>query len=217
MDITNLIESKIFNRQKEPPRKYIGASSIGNPCNRAIWYDYHGTPNAGYGIATQIAFDVGKRLEGLILEYLRDAGLKIQTDELMLSCEDDLVSEFKGHIDALWWRSDIDPVIIEIKTAKSSSFNRFVNSGLREWAEQYYAQIQSYMGMMSIQSAVLLALNKDSSELHHEWVEFDADYYSELRAKAFAISTVEEAPPKINKSPLFFRCRMCKFKDVCHV
>ena len=40
----------------------------------------------------------------------------------------------------------------------------------------YFAQVQLYMAYMQLDEhpALVTILNKDSSELHHEWIQFDA-------------------------------------------
>jgi hypothetical protein len=72
------------------------------------------------------------------------------------------------------------------------------------------------MGMSGIHKAYIVVLNKDSSEISDELVEFDEVYYQTLRKKAAMIANANVAPPKINGSPLWFQCKMCKFNKVCH-
>ena len=72
------------------------------------------------------------------------------------------------------------------------------------------------MGMSGIHTAYILVLNKDNSEIADEMVIFDEFFYHKLRSKALMIANSESAPPKINGSPLFYKCKMCKFNKVCH-
>jgi hypothetical protein len=123
---------------------------------------------------------------------------------------------FKGHIDAMWMEQEVAHAIIEIKTAKDSSFNIFVKSGLKKWNPKYYAQIQAYMGMSGIHNAYILVLNKDTSDLMDEHVDFNPNFYQKLLEKAKMIYEAEIEPPRINGSPLWFQCKMCKFNRVCH-
>jgi hypothetical protein len=133
------------------------------------------------------------------------------------------VPEFKGNIDAVW--ADINRVtyvskdasIVEIKTAKDASFRIFKSKGVKLWNPQYYAQIQAYMGMSGIYKAYILVLNKDNSELSDELVEFDAKYYKALEDKALMIATADVEPPRISGSPLWYKCKSCKYNKVCHV
>ena len=205
---------KVQSRNDKKVRDYIGASGIGAECLRQIWYEFKGFEAEEVPTKTRRTWAIGRHLEGLILDWLTDAGIEIARTW------DDLVSEgmpfFKGHLDSVWIKKGKAFAIIEIKTAKDASFNIFVKKGLRTWNPQYYAQIQSYMGMSGIHSAYILVLNKDNSEIADELVTFDPVFYQKLREKALMVSTANMPPPKINGSPLWFQCKMCKFNKVCH-
>jgi hypothetical protein len=122
---------------------------------------------------------------------------------------------FQGHFDGIMtWRKK--RAILEIKTAKDASFKIFVKKGLKEWNPQYYAQIQSYMGMSGIFSTYILVLNKDNSDLSDELVLFDAEFYEKLIQKAQMIYGAKVEPPRVHGSPLWYQCKMCKFNKVCH-
>ncbi len=219
MDISALIIKTIAETQPDEPRRYIGASGIGKMCARAIWYGFVGAEQQPVTPRLRTSFDIGKRLEGLILDYMEMAGLRVVRPTMennRLFYQDSEVPLFQGHADAVLIIPGGECAIIEIKTAKSSSFAQFKSRGLRKWNETYFAQIQSYMGMSGYKRGVLVAINKDSSEIHHEWVEYDDIYYHELRCKAAVISVCEEPPEKINRSPLFMVCNMCPYKRICH-
>lgn len=217
MDLSKIINEEIKSSHKEQKRNYIGASSIGSACNRAIWYKYNCYEESGYSSSSITAFDVGKRLESMIIGYLQLAGVEVITPNEFnhhLLCKDDEVESFQGHMDGVIV-IDGEPCVLEIKTAKNARFQVFKNKGLKEWSSNYYAQLMSYMGMKGYKRGVILALNKDSSEFHHEWIEFDSYYYNELRQKAHVIQEAKEPPDRINKSPMFLTCSRCSYKEVC--
>ena len=217
MDLSGKILKAIEEKQSKEHRNYIGCSSIGNPCNRALWYAYHDAPSVEDKPQIKISFEIGKRLEDMILDYIEDAGIKVirphETNHWLL-CRDSEITQFQGHMDAVLVLND-ESVVLEIKTAKSSRFQLFVKNGLKKWSQEYYAQMQSYMGMRGYSKGVMLAVNKDSSELHHEWVDFDSYFYNELRAKAESIHEAEEPPERINKNSTYFMCARCRYKDTC--
>ena len=219
MDLTSIITKTIAELPGDEPRKYIGASSIGHDCNRSIWYGYHGADKAGIPARLRTTFDIGKRLETLPLDYLQKAGLNIvrptKDNKWLFHCDAD-VHFFQGHLDAVLLLPNEDPIVVEIKTAKNSGFNNFKNKGLMAWSRSYYSQIQGYMGLSGYRRGVLLAINKDTSEFHHEWVRYDDQYYRELKMRALAIGTIDEPPERINRSPLFISCKNCSYKGVCH-
>lgn len=219
MDLSAKILETINKREKKEHRNYIGCSSIGNPCSRAIWYSFHNAPSLDYTATTQTTFDVGKNLEGMILDYIEEAGISLIRpcqENNWLYCFDKTNPKFQGHMDAIIYYPDYkSPAVLEIKTAKSSRFQSFQKKGLKEFSLTYYAQIQAYIGMMGYEKGVLLALNKDTSELHHEWVDFDPYCYAELQRKAEIIESSEEPPDRINKSPFYYICTRCNYRDTC--
>lgn len=205
---------KVQSRDDRKTRDYIGASAIGSECFRQIWYEFKGVQATEVPTKTRRTWTIGRVLEGTILDWLTEAGLDIARTWGDLQSED--MPFFKGHLDSVWMKNGKAFAIIEIKTAKDASFMIFVKKGLRTWNPQYYAQIQSYMGMSGIHKAYILVLNKDNSEISDELVIFDEGFYQKLRSKASMIASAQVAPPKINGSPLWYQCKMCKFHKVCH-
>ena len=220
MDLSAIITKTIAESPKDEPRRYIGASGIGKKCNRAIWYGFVGAEREDPSAALKTTFEIGKRLEGLLLDYMESAKLNVVRPNACnkhLFFKDKEIPLFQGHADALLVLPGSMVCIVEIKTAKSSSFTQFKAKGLRAWQESYFAQLQSYLGMSGYKRGVLLAINKDTSELHHEWVDYDDIYYHELRCKAAVISACEEPPEKINSNAIYYICNRCEFRKICHV
>lgn len=204
---------KYFEKKEDDVRDYIGASSIGSDCLRQIWYQFKGVKGEEIPVKFKKTWEIGKRLEFLVREWLRLAGFTVETNNFSYSAEG--MTYFKGHFDGIIIDGNVR-AILEIKTAKDSSYKLFVKNGLKKWNEQYYAQVQSYMGMSGIFSAYILVLNKDNSEISDELVEFDPVYYDRLKEKAAFVYGAKVEPPRVNGSPLWFQCKMCKFNKVCH-
>ena len=210
--ISKLIDSSQEQKIDEV-RNYIGASSIGDECYRKIWYSFNGMGAQDVSAKTRRTLAIGKTLEGLIINWIKDAGVRIEYVNFTLNSKD--VPIFQGHIDSLIFFGK-ESSVLEIKTAKDSSFQTVTKKGVKIWSNQYYSQVQSYMGMLEINSAYLLVLNKDNSNIYDEKVIFDPVFYSGLEEKAKMISEAIIPPPRINGSPLFYKCKMCKFNKVCH-
>ncbi len=211
------LTKRIIKRQEkieDDERDYIGASSIGSDCLRQIWYQFKGIKAEAIPTKFRRTWAIGKRLEGLILDWLEESGLEIARTWYDLQSK--MVPEFKGHLDSVWTKKGEAVAIIEVKTAKDASFKIFVKKGVKVWNPQYYAQIQSYMGMSGIFSTYILVLNKDNSDISDELVEFDPTFYVNLECKALMISKAVVPPPRVHGSPLWYQCKMCKFNKVCH-
>lgn len=202
----------------ESSEDYVRASSIGSDCLRFIWYEYKRAVVDSKAIPERVkrTWQIGHKLESLVLQWLENAGIDINCTQHDL--KDSELDYFKGHIDGVWTVSGKKtPVaIIEVKTAKDASFKLFVKNGLKKWNTNYYSQLQAYMGMSGIYDAYLIALNKDTSDLHDELVLFDQYYYEHLKDKARMVYESIEAPARVNNSPLWFSCKTCKYRGICH-
>ncbi len=212
--LTRLIEKQKFKEDKR--RDYIGASGIGSDCLRQIWYDFTGAKAAPIPLKLRRTFEIGKRLESMVIDILRGTGLTIITPEdspSQLKFIDSEYPFFQGSCDAVILNPER---ILEIKTAKDSSFNIFVKQGCKKWNNKYYAQLQCYMGLSGINSAYILVLNKDNSVFWDELVTFDNNVFQDLRHKAFLIKHAITPPPKVNSSPAWYQCKICKFRGICH-
>ena len=211
MDLIKIIEQSI-SEQKNEIRSYIGASSIGNPCERAIWYGLNQPEDKIVSTRQLLTFEIGKALEYMLIYKLMTLPHGIPSKYCAKEYE-----LFQGTPDLFILDKKLKPIyILEIKTAKDSSFNIFKKKGLRLWYPEYYDQVQSYMGMSGVYKAIMLAINKDSSELHQETVNYDENRYKYLVAKAKRIGDAKIMPEKINESASFFRCKMCFYLGVCH-
>ncbi len=220
MDLVKIIHDAIDFNSFPEHREYIGASSIGHPCSRSIWYGYKGYSSSAINPTLKITFEIGHRLESMLIDYMKLANLRverpgIENNELLL--KDEEYPNFQGHCDAILHLDTDNSAVVEIKTAKNQRFTVFKEKGLRAFSETYYAQLQSYMGMAKLRHGVVLAINKDNSQLHAEWVNFDEQFYLSLRDKAKMIAEALQPPPRINSSPVFLLCNQCQYKTICHV
>lgn len=65
--------------ENEPPRNYLGASSIGDECSRKLWYKYKGHKE-NFDVETIRRFADGHRTEEVILGWLRHCkGIELYT------------------------------------------------------------------------------------------------------------------------------------------
>jgi hypothetical protein len=208
-----LIETIHKNLLEKPQEKrlYIGASTIGRPCARAIWYGYKGVEKE-FDARTLLTFEVGKALERVIKCFALKPLWEEFWDEVDVKVNCKEVPELQGTLDAIV----NEEIVLEIKSAKDASFSVFRRDGLRKWSTNYFYQIQAYMGMAGLLKGVLLAINKDTSELHEEWVDFEPKVYEDIKRKAQAIVDCNEPPMRINNNPAFYVCNRCEFKGVCH-
>ena len=106
----------------------------------------------------------------------------------------------------------------EHKALNAKSWSDTVRRGARVSRPIYFAQLQLYMAYMELEAALFTVLNKDSQELHHEFVALDMAAAQALSDKAVELiraAEIGELPPRIAASPDFYLCRWCPYAQRC--
>jgi len=228
----------IAERDATPPRTYLGASRLGHACERALQFEFAGAPKdegADFGGQTLRIFAIGHQLEDLAIRWLRAAGLDLYTrkgnrpdgDQFGFSVAG---GRIRGHVDgivaaapaALGLRT---PALWECKTMNAKNWRACVKDGVAVSKPVYAAQIAIYQAYMepsvpgvSVAPALFTAINKDTAELHHELVPFDADLAQRMSDRAVRILQATDAGellPRIATSRDFFECRFCAHANRC--
>jgi len=211
----------------QPRRDYLGASRIGEPCSRKLVYEItHTAKDDGRDFDGAIlrVFEAGHRFEALTIDWLRAAGFDLQTRKRNGSQFGFRVAgeRLRGHIDGvivggpdigLHW-----PALWEHKAVHAKSWTDLVKRGLRLSKPIYFAQVQVYMGYMEIEQTLFTAMNKDTQELFHEIVPFDAAEAQTLSDKAVNVlraANVGELLPRIASDADFYLCRMYEYAKHC--
>jgi hypothetical protein len=94
-----------------------------------------------------------------------------------------------------------------------SKFKEFSKKGVKYSHPMYFAQMQYLMGLASMDRAVLVSYNKNTSDYHHEWVDFDIFFYNALKQKVEDI--INGLGQKISVDESDWRCRGCFKRDAC--
>jgi hypothetical protein len=226
--INALIDEALIDRnRRQAPRDYLGGSRIGEPCARKLAYEYaHAVVDAGkeFDGRTLRIFDVGHQFETLSIRWLQAAGFDLRThrrdgEQFGFTTAN---GRIRGHIDGvIVGGPDVGvawPVLWEHKALKAKSWSDTVRRGVRVSKPIYFAQLQLYMAYMELEAALFTVLNKDSQELHHEFVALDVTAAQALSDKAVGVVRAAEAgelPPRIAASPDFYLCRWCPYAQRC--
>lgn len=219
--------------QTKPPRSYLGASRLGVACARALQYEYTHTPrDRSYSGRTVRIFEIGHALETLARQWLQKAGFEIETHDSEGRVYGFSVAEgqIQGHVDGVIRKAPPElgmsvPALWECKTMNAKSWNQTVEKGLKASKPVYATQIAVYQAYLeasvpgvSENPALFTAINKDTAELYHEWVPFDATLAQEASDKAVKILRATKGGdllPRISGDPDHFDCRFCDWHLTC--
>ena len=235
--INALIESDLQHKNAQQPRRdYLGASRLGESCVRALQYEYTHTPrDKPYTGQTLRIFEMGHLLEKRAWQWLQGAGFEIETHqpitgELYGFCAAD--GRISGHVDGIVWQVPEAlalgiqvPAVWECKSLNAKSWKQLVEKGVKVAKPVYAVQIALYQAYLedlipglSQNPALLTAVNKDTSELYHELVAFDAALAQTASDRAVHILRATEAGetlPRITRDPDSFYCRFCSWQKTC--
>jgi hypothetical protein len=208
-------------KNAEPARAYLGASSIGDPCSRKLWYDLRWAGKQLFEGRMLRLFDRGHREEPRIIQDMRDVGIEVHSHDA--SGKQFEFSSFGGHMlghpDAFIKGIVEAPKtwhIAEFKTHNQKRFDELVKLGVAKAQTKHYYQCQWYMGKASMQRCAYFAINKNTDEIYLERIDFDAIYFAAIEEKAQAIIFSAAPPPRLSDKPDWYECKFCHHHGICH-
>ncbi|SHF44428.1 PD-(D/E)XK nuclease superfamily protein [Ruegeria intermedia] len=222
-------------RAATPPRDYLGASRLGQPCERALQFEFaHAPKDEGQEFSGQTLriFAIGHALEDLAIRWLRAAGFDLVTRKRDGGQFGFSVAggRIRGHVDGIVMGAPAamglrTPALWECKTMNAKNWRETVAKGVTVAKPVYAAQIALYQAYMeesvpgiAANPALFTAINKDTAELHHELVPFDADLAQRMSDRAVRILRATDAGellPRLAQSRDFFECRFCPWAERC--
>lgn len=226
-----LIDAALMNAEKQRDRRqYLGASAIGRPCPREIQLSYINALDLGgpspepFPARLLRIFQAGHLFEEMIVGLLRDAGfeMKVIKEDGRQFGFSVMNGRFKGHVDGIIHKAPIPmevPCLFEAKSLNNKSWNDVVARGVTLSKPTYAGQIailQSYMDLGA--PCLFVAINKDSAEIYHELVPFNAELAQQMSDRAVEIIKSTESGrllPRQFSSPDHFQCRFCAFSESC--
>lgn len=220
-------ENLVLSRRNEKKRDYLGASELGNECDRALQFSYFNAPrDFEYSGRTLRIFQFGHVVEDLVIQWMGNAGFHMKTRgengrQFEMSA---LGGRFKGHCDGvLMYGPKIDgvkyPCIWECKTMNTKKWQACKDKGVGYSHPDYLAQVALYQAYFQLtDNAVFTALNKDTCELYFELVPFNADIAQRASDRAVRIVNACEAGellPRAYPKRTFYKCRWCDWQTRC--
>jgi hypothetical protein len=205
----------------EPTRGYLGASSIGHECLRAIQYDW--MCGQQYPLQTKDRFSRGHFFEQLSYDHFRRAGFKFaDKDRLKFEALDGML---RGHADGIFLDGPpvpevAYPCLFEHKALNSKGYKTIERDGLRKAYPQYAVQVSLYQHFLdvAVNPAVFTVVNADTCERPHVLVPFDAEFtrtWIERAEIVTAATRVGELLPRFTTDANHYKCRFCGHKRRC--
>lgn len=221
-------------------RWHLGASVIGEPCKRRLWYGYRWVQkNIREGRMYRL-LDRGNLEELRYVNYLKGIGAQVWTHEEPPQYHWDGVNppyitkkgkqfraswlngHFGGSLDSVVQLPEayqiIKPLVAEFKTNSTGrGFNDLVADGVAKAKIPHFVQQSIYGYGQGIEYGVYFNTNKNDDDMHIEIVKLDHELAKQMIDKAESIILSEDAPPRISDNPTYLECKVnCAYKDICH-
>ena len=201
--------------------KVMRASSVGFPCDTALWYQVNGEESV---IANPRILDVGSALEATIVNWLRLDGWEVSYNpgsqnadlELNVAVNGGIIS---GHPDCWISRPGMENVLVDIKTMNERSYTQWKRNGTEKDKPQYVDQVHVYAeGAMNLGLPVerlgIVGVNKNNSDLFIDFFDFNPDRMSEIIRRTEYIFA-SDFPPEPGDRIQKWCCRYCGYSHLC--
>ena len=214
---------------KEHPKGTLRMSSIGQPCERKLWYEINdkSLKASAHEPSDHLRFLYGHILEDFLLALAEAAGHKVEGRQTKMD-----IKGIKGHRDCV-----IDGVTVDVKTASPFGFKKF-EKNLLEWEDPfgYLVQLSSYVYaakddplVSDKKGGAFLVIDKVHGTLCLDYYDFEETFHLEDTEELFEsrMKMVKEPSPpprgyptepdgKSGNRKLGFNCSYCAFKKDCY-
>lgn len=205
----------------EQARPYLGASVLGEPCDRRLWMAFRWVARERFGGRMLRLFETGHREEARVLDEMRALGLEVwdrQADGRQFGVSA-CAGHFRGHLDAVVRglpEAPKTPHLVDVKTVNAKKFKDLLRDGFRKTYPKYHAQGTVYCGLNGLERAAFVFVCKDDDTIHVERFEFDNAEFERLMARAARIIFAPEPPTGISRDAAWHECKFCPFHTHCH-
>lgn len=213
---TKLMKSRI----RMSPVHALRSSSIGNECERYLFYEQtEHEKRVMHGESLQALFDLGNQMEAYAVRLLEDMGFVIEErNRSFFNRQHNITGHLDGRLRWKDWPLGFT-VPIEIKglnpyTADTIETIDHIRYAKTKWVRRYYAQLQMYQHLGEDEWGLFVLLNKSTG-----WPEFipcqiDRPFIQTLLTKADVVrdAVLSGKPPERRRTQ---ECSRCPFVHVC--
>ncbi|WP_435008009.1 hypothetical protein P12x_005276 [Tundrisphaera lichenicola] len=215
-----------------PRRSYLGASAIGEECERKLWYSIRPeVPRLPFNAASLKRFEDGHRGEAVMAERLRMVpGVELWTEDEQTGGQIGgtlFDGRFGWHVDGVirgllqapgtshvWEHKQVgQKKYDELRKLKATVGEK---ASLAAWDPVYYAQSVLYMELLDLNRHYLTVSTPGGREFDSCRTEANPVMAKALLAKAQRILSAASPPARLSERPEFFKCKWCDFRDACH-
>lgn len=217
------------DNQAQPPRTYLGASRLGEECERKLGYEWHKVPKdegREFKGRTLRIFERGHKGEDSMADRLRLAGFELVThrpdgEQIGFVTAEGRIA---GHIDGVIVKAPYEsgiatPCLWENKVLGDKSWKDTERKGVRASKPLYFVQMQLYQAYLDLADnpGLFTAENGNDGAIYAERVPFDQAAAQAASDKGVRVvqSTDPEELPRVASKSTDYRCKMCDYPARC--
>lgn len=92
----------------------------------------------------------------------------------------------------------------------------FPGRGVALAKPEHMVQMQHYMHYLGCRLALYVAVNKDTDDIHFEFVRYDPKFHIDGQPLIREVIHSPRPPRRVSASPSYFKCKMCDHRRACH-
>lgn len=216
---------KIFKQYEEKNgdhrRDHLGASLIGKPCERALWYTFMWCSNPKFSGRMLRLFETGIQQEARIIKNLRSIGVTVydvHPDTGRQIHYESFGGHFSGSLDgiAVGFQESKVYHVCEFKTANTKTFNSLKKHGVEKTKPEHFCQMQVYMHWAGLERAFYFCINKETDDIYAERIHLNKEIVSALLEKAERIIFSATPTHRASDDKDKFECKWCEHRSICH-
>lgn len=217
--------------QDTAARPYLGASQVGHPCARNLFYSFRWAEERRLPASALRAIEDGFRGEDVMAARLRMVpGIKLNTVDPITGKQfavEALGGHFRGHLDGIVSGLLEAPKTLHVWEHKQVNEKKFAElkklvdkvgekAALAQWDEVYHHQAIVYMALRKLTRHFLTVGTPGGREYVSVRTEADPALFDKIMARAELIVNATEPPLRISEDPAWFVCRWCPYHAICH-
>lgn len=222
--LRDCVEEKSIEEHPQDHRTHLGASEIGDECNRKLWFKFRWCKLENFEGRMRRLFHRGHLEEEQFIDKLHWMGFFVRNIDQNTGKQYQF-SAVGGHHggsgDSVllmpWDRGeDGQRILAEYKTHNAKQFEKFKSKGIKISHPKHWAQMCEYGNAFKTRYGLYCGICKDTDEVEFQFLELDLSYGEQLIKKAENIIISKFPPPRISDNPAYYACSYCHFHGICH-
>lgn len=222
-------ESIDYDSQREytedDKRWHLGASEVGAPCSRSIWYSFRWATHKVWEGRMLRLFQRGHEEEPKFVHRLGRIGIHVWDKNPETGKQFRIQNKHNKHYggsldgiaDVTFLPQEFRGMLCEFKTHSDTSFKAMARDGVRKSKPQHYGQMCAYGQNLGYHFGLYCAVNKNNDDIWPEVVPLDHKQGILLDEKALKIVNSATAPTRISENSASSHCKNCDHRGICHL